>query len=1066
LEVLGGLRASLGGQPLTGFRTRKAQALLVYLAVTGRPQPREALAGLLWGGVPDSFARTSLRQTLANLRHLLGARLETTPAAAAVRPAGVWLDAAAFQAQLAQPAPGTGGGATDTTEPDRLRAAVALYGGDFLAGTAVPDAPAFDEWAAVERERLRRLAAGAWRRLAEAHEARGETEEVLAALRGLLALEPWHEEAHRRVMAVLAGAGRRGEALAQYAAYRRLLADELGAEPGAATVALRERIRTGEVESGEIETRPPPAAPAIQRAVSPPAEPRSALAAPPVPPTPLLGRAAEVAAAVRLLARPAVRLVTVVGPPGVGKTRLALEVAALRSAAYAGGVCFVELAPLTDPALVLPAIAQALGVREDGARPLPALLAAALQDRHLLLVLDNCEQVLGAAPALAGLLASCARLVVLATSRAPLRLRAEHELPLEPLALPDPAHLPDPPDPAVLVRSPAIALFVERAAAVRPDFALTATSARPVAELCARLDGLPLALELAAARTRFLPPEALVARLDGRLRLLAGGPRDLPARQQALRSAVDWSYDLLDPAGQQLFRHLGVFAGGFTLEAAEAVCAAGAGDGGRESTVGDGSATPIPDAVGGGGGPDPTPLGRGEAPLAAGFPAPAAVLEGLERLADASLLRRTGTAAGEPRFGMLETLREYALERLGASGEGDEVRRRHAAYFLTLTERGWVELRGPRQTAWAVRLDHDLDNVRAALGWALAAGSGQAALALRLAAAQAVYWALRGHLAEGRRWLAAALEADAGMGAPPALRARATFWAGWLAWLQGDLGAGGAQLAASAAALQKHGDPWWHGFALSHLSQTLLAQGDLPEARARVEAAVALLRATGDPWGLGIALTQLADVLSEEGDAAAALRLYDEGAAALRRAGDATMLALPLTWSAQAAAAAGDHAGARARYEAALSVARASGHRVFITMALRGLGTLALQDGDHTRGAARYAEALALCRDLGQLRGADVSLGGLAAVAAARGQPARAARLLGAAATLRGPDVVLDAADRATLEGAARTARAALGAAAYDRAYAAGRALAPEQAIAFALAPQAPAPPAVQEPAG
>jgi DNA-binding SARP family transcriptional activator len=546
LEVLGGLRASLGGQPLTGFRTRKTQALLVYLAVTGRPQPREALAGLLWGGVPDAFARTSLRQTLANLRHLLGAHLETTPTTAAVRPAGVWLDAAAFQALLAGRAAGAGEDASDTTEPDRLRAAVALYGGDFLAGTAVPDAPAFDEWAAAERERLRLLAVGAWRRLATAHQTRGETEEALAALRELLALEPWHEEAHRQLMVVLAGAGRRSEALAQYAAYRRLLADELGVEPGPATVALQERIRAGAAGSGEIEAQAPPEAPETQRAVPPPAAPHS-IPAPPVPPTPLLGRSAEVAAAVRLLDRPAVRLVTVVGPPGVGKTRLALEVAALRSAAYAGGVCFVELAALTDPALVLPAIAQALGVREDGAQPLPALLAAALRDRHLLLVLDNCEQVLGAAPALAGLLASCARLVVLATSRAPLRLRGEHQFPLEPLALPDPAHLPDPPDPAVLLRFPAVALFVERAAAVRPDFALTTGSARPVAELCARLDGLPQALELAAARTRLLPPGALVARLDGRLRLLADGPRDLPARQQALRSAVDWSYDLLDP---------------------------------------------------------------------------------------------------------------------------------------------------------------------------------------------------------------------------------------------------------------------------------------------------------------------------------------------------------------------------------------------------------------------------------------------------------------------------------------------------------------------------------------
>jgi predicted ATPase/DNA-binding SARP family transcriptional activator len=1060
LEVLvsGGPRASLGGQPLAGFRTRKAQALFVYLALAGRPQPREHLAGLLWGGVPDSFARASLRQSLANLRHLLGVHLETTPAAAALRPEGVWIDAAALQALLGEASPGVAGEASDGIDLDRLRAATALYEGDFLAGFEVPDAPTFDEWVAVERERLRRLAVEGLRRLAAAHGARGEPDGAIAALRRALTLEPWHEEMHRQVMAVLAGAGRRSEALAQYAAYRRLLADELGVEPDTETTALYERLHAGEVESrgAEAPHSPHPAGlPEAPRAVSTPPAPRSVLP-PPVPPTPLLGRAAEIGAVDRLLARPDVRLVTVVGPPGVGKTRLALEVAAHQSAKYAGGVAFVELAPLSDPALVLPAIAQALGVREDRARPLPDLLAAALRDRHLLLVLDNCEQVLLAAPALAALLASCPRLVVLATSRAPLRLRGEHELPLEPLALPDRAHLPDPSDPAALLRFPAVSLFVQRVVAVRPDFALTAANARAVAELCTRLDGLPLALELAAARTRLLPLEALVERLDSRLRLLAGGARDLPARQQALRSAVAWSYDLLDSAGRRLFRRLGVFAGGFTLEAAEAV---GGGQPGAPAAHG---------AAGGGGGALPSLPGRGEAPPAAGCLPPtdvADVLEGLERLADASLLRRTGPAAGEPRFGMLETLREYALEQLEASGEAAEVRRRHAAFFVTLAERGWTELRGPRQAEWAARLDHDHDNVRAALDWAL--GAGGAALALRLAAAHATYWQFRSHLAEGRRWLAAALDlgratdaAAEALPALPALRAQATFWAGWFAWFQGDLGEGGALLEAAAADLRVHGDDWWHGFALSHWSQVALAQGDLVQARERVEAAVALLRATREPWGLGITLTQLADVLSEEGDAAAALRLYDEGAALLRRAGDPTMLALPLTWSAQAAAVMGDRAGARTRYGAALSVARASGHGMFMAMALRGLGTLALLDGDHAPAAARFTEALALARDIGHLRGADVSLGGLAAVAAARGQPARAARLLGAADALRGPDVVLDVADRATLEGASRAARAVLGAAAYEQAYAAGLAMAAEQAIAFALAPQTPAPPA------
>ena len=325
----------------------------------------------------------------------------------------------------------------------------------------------------------------------------------------------------------------------------------------------------------------------------------------PVPPTPLLGRAADLAELARLLTGPAVRLVTITGPPGVGKTRLSLEVAARRRGDDAGAACLVDLAPIDDAALVVPAIAQALGVRELGGRPLPDELAAALHDRRLLLVLDNCEQVLGAAPALARLLARCPRLVILATSRAALRLRGEHELALAPLALPDPARLPLPPgrsapadspaldralDPEALARYPAVALFVERAAAVRRDFALTAENARAVAELCVRLDGLPLAIELAAARLRLLPLPALVERLTGRLHLLSvlvGGPRDLPARQQTLRTTIDWSYHLLDEAGRRLFRRLAVFAGGFTLDAAGAVVPAGGA-----TTGGSGSAPP------------------------------------------------------------------------------------------------------------------------------------------------------------------------------------------------------------------------------------------------------------------------------------------------------------------------------------------------------------------------------------------------------------------------------------------------------------------------------------------
>ena len=342
----------------------------------------------------------------------------------------------------------------------------------------------------------------------------------------------------------------------------------------------RDRLR-----AARDQHRPAPAAQPAQPSLQPSPQPHPLPPPLPLPLTTLLGRDAELAVLARLLGRPDVRLVTVVGPGGVGKTRLALEVAAQRRGDYAGGVWFVDLAPLGDPALVVPAIAHTLGVRERGGRPLRAALEDELREKHLLLLLDNCEQVLGAAPALAHLLAVCPRLALLATGRAPLRLRGEYEVALAPLAVPDPARLLSPPapsappnglDPATLEPYPAIALFVERAAAVRPTFALTGQNARSVVEVCARLDGLPLAIELAAARLRLLPLPALVERLAGRLDLLdvlTGGARDLPARQQTLRATVDWSYHLLDEADQRLFRRLAVFEGGFTLDAAEAVCA-------------------------------------------------------------------------------------------------------------------------------------------------------------------------------------------------------------------------------------------------------------------------------------------------------------------------------------------------------------------------------------------------------------------------------------------------------------------------------------------------------------
>jgi len=463
----------------------------------------------------------------------------------------------------------------------------------------------------------------------------------------------------------------------------------------------------------------------------------------PVPPTPLVGREREVAEICTLLQRPEVRLLTLTGTGGVGKTRLGLAVASVLWNVFADGVCSVPLAPISDAKRVLSAIAQAIGLREAADQPLLEQLQDALQEQHLLLLLDNFEQVLTAAAELADLLAFCPHLCLLVTSRAALHLSGEFEYTVLPLAVPDLEHLPISDD---LAQIPAMALFLQRAQAIQPIFQLTPTNARTIAEICVRLDGLPLSIELAAVRVKLLPPQALLSRLSHRLTVLTSGARNLPARQQTLRGTIQWSYDLLNTREQRLFRFLAIFAGGCTLEAVATVVQA-------TDTINRTGSDPMLE-----------------------------VFEEVASLLDKSLLLQTEREGEEPRFVMLETLREYGWEALAARGELQTARRAHAAYYVRLAEEAEPQLVSPEQAQWLERLEREHENLRAAVSWLIE--QGEMEVALQLAASLWRFWWMHGHLREGRDLLEQLLAA-CGTNVTAPLRAKALLGTGMLLCEQG-----------------------------------------------------------------------------------------------------------------------------------------------------------------------------------------------------------------------------------------------------------------------------------------
>jgi len=892
---------------------RLGRVALAHLVIERhRPVARSELAELLWGDGPPRTWDTAVRGLISRIRAVLaqaglppteavttafgcyqlrlppGSRVDVEDAAAA-------LEGAVADLAAGRPAPALAG----------AEVAVAVAARQFLPGAS-------GLWVEQRQAELSELRVRALEVVADACTATGEFPTAVAAAEEAVALEPLRESAHRRLMAAQAVGGNRGEALRAYERCRAVLAQELGVNPSTPTEAAYLALL------GE-EPAPTPTPPEAGRD-----DARHTL---PVPLTPLVGRDDDLAQVTKLLA--ASRLVTLTGTGGVGKSRLSVQAAAAVALDFDDGAALVELAPLTDAELLPHHVLGALDLQEEAGQEPDETLAAYLRHRHLLLVLDNCEHLVSSCAVLVeGLLRSCPRLSVLTTSREPLGVPGE-------AAWRVPSLRPE----------AAVALFAERAGGTGGGFALTADNRATVAHLCQRLDGIPLALELAAARVGMLSVEEIAERLDDRFRLLSGGARTAAPRQQTLRATVDWTYDALSPAERALFNRLAVFASAFTLQAAERV---GGGEG--------------------------------------------AVLEVLSGLVNKSLvLAERPHPPGRTRYRLLETMRHYARERLAESGDALAARAAHLAWATAVAEEAEPGLDGAGQRQWLDLLETEHDDLRAALTWATS--GTQAEPALRLAAALGRFWEVRGHLSEGRAWLEAALVVN-GQPSEPALRAKALNWVGILAQRQGDYPAALAAYERSLSIRRRINDPLGIAASLCGLGNVAALSGDLDTARSRYDQSLAIGRELGEDQVVAAAVANLGWVADTAGDTAAARRLYEEALAVRRRLGDEHGVGMALASLGDLALKRADFATARAMHAESLALRRQLGDRSGVAGSLGTLGHLALHAGDHEEARALFEESLRLRRQLGDLPGVPGALGSLSDLARAEGDTATAAVLV------------------------------------------------------------------------
>jgi predicted ATPase/DNA-binding SARP family transcriptional activator len=929
IYLLGDFRLEVAGQPVA-LSTRKAESLLAYLALhpEGIGHSREKLAALFWGDSPDADARRSLRVALTGLRKAFGADpfsgdrelLGLAPETA------LWVDAQAFQAQAARFLAGG--------EDALAEECAALYRGDLLADL-------YDDWLSLPRNHLRSRFQEALRVLADRQRGRGDYATAAATARRLLDLDPADEVAHQQIIFCCLAQGDRSAARQQYEACVRALRAELDAPPSAETAALL----------GWIQEAPPAHSTSAARRGNVP-----------LPLTRLIGRQTDFAALTTILqpaprsrvgsgARGEGRLVTLTGPGGNGKTRLAQEIGLALANRFRDGAWWVDLVPLTAAALIAGAIMRVFGLPDTPEQSPEDALIEHLRQGQALLILDNCEHLVGGAAALvARLVSHCPATRIIATSREALGVPGEQVYPLAPLPVPDTDH-----DLSLAALSdiPAIALFVDRAASHEPGFRLTPKNGEVITSICRRLDGIPLAIELAAARVSLLSVEQIAERLDDRFRLLRSNVRSALPRQQTLQALMDWSYDLLTPAEQALFRGLAVFAGGWTLTAAEAVC-----------------------------------VDR---------PAGEEVLDLLGRLVDKSLIVVHQTADGV-RYGFLETILAYARRRLADPAEAEAVAAAHLAHFLALAEHAEPQLRGPEMFDWLARLEREHDNLRGALAWALApdADAPRCLAGLRMAAVLELFWYMRGHGRAGRRWLAEALT-RAPADAPPAVIARAHAAAGTMAWLLGDFDAATAHHATALAGYRALGDGRGAAWALGNLGVCANEQGDHGAALAMYAEAAELARSAGAAWERALILNNWSAALIDLGCPDDAIPLLETSARTLREVGDEWAASHPMLNLVEIAIQRGeyDRAGRLLADMAALAD-RLGVASLTAAVRLR-QGAFHLRQGQPAAATGYYRASLGGYIELADRAEALHALEGLALALADLGANHQAARLLAAA---------------------------------------------------------------------